>query len=82
MTLPCIVCDKELEPAIPEPHGRAENQPYAATSFWTAGHYGSTVFDPMDGTRLEINVCDGCLTKKNDKVLFLGRDGAYERWKP
>lgn len=60
MTLPCIVCEKDLENA-----GIGEfNQPYAGTTFKTYGHYGSTVFDPMDGSYLVINVCDACLVEK------------------
>jgi hypothetical protein len=59
--LKCIVCDKQLEPV----GGGAVNQPYGGTVFTSNGHYGSTVFDPMDGvTFLEITVCDDCLKDK------------------
>ena len=61
--VPCIVCGKVLQSAIPG----AINQPYAGTAFMTTGHYGSTAFDPMDGSRLEIIVCDPCL------ILAIGR---------
>ena len=44
--------------------GEGRNEPYAATAFVTHGHYGSTAFDPMDGTFLEINVCDPCLVRQ------------------
>lgn len=66
--LPCIICNKELEPV-----GRftETNQPYGGTTFATHGHYGSTVFDPMDGTFLEINLCDKCL------VLAAERQAVY-----
>lgn len=36
-------------------------QPYAATVFYSGGHYGSTFFDPMDGSYIELAICDGCL---------------------
>lgn len=69
MTLPCARCGRELESAVPEevdqPHG---NQPHGGTAFSTHGHYGSTVFDPMDGSSLELNICDKCL-------IVLGRWG-------
>lgn len=65
----CIVCGYQPEYAIP---GDADiNQPYKATAFITQGHYGSTFFDPMDGSHLEINVCDECLNKAVDKKQIL-----------
>jgi len=36
-------------------------QPIGGTVFRTYGHYGSSVFDPMDGTYMEIVVYDECL---------------------
>lgn len=57
--IPCIRCDKPLQNVDPE--WVSGNQPYEGTAFHTHGHYGSTIFDPMDGTYLEINVCDECL---------------------
>lgn len=57
----CIVCD--------EPLGRiAELHPSGGLHFFTYGHYGSTVFDPLDGSTLNIFVCDNCLTRKKDKT--------------
>ncbi len=78
--LNCIVCNKELEPALPEPE---HNQPYGGTSFTSQGHYGSTVWDPMDGSSLEINVCDECLVKAayKDQVLHLTAPQRQSLWK-
>lgn len=67
-TLNCIVCNCILDDAA---GGMAENQPYEGTSFTSYGHYGSTVFDPMDGSFIEINVCDRCLTKAGKKQQVL-----------
>lgn len=39
-------------------------QPLRGVAFASAGHYGSTVFDPMDGTVLEIAICDVCLEER------------------
>lgn len=36
-------------------------QPNDGLCFETKGHYGSTFFDPMDGSVLEIVICDKCL---------------------
>ena len=65
--VPCIVCGYEPDTAF---HGCTSNQPYKATTFLSRGHYGSTFFDPMDGTYIEINVCDVCLERaKSDKKI-------------
>lgn len=66
--VPCIVCGKELQNVDKD----AENQPYEGTAFETHGHYGSTAFDPLNGSMLEINFCDDCLVKagKAGRVLW------------
>ena len=63
--LPCIVCDKPLKPIETD----IMNIPDDSNVFRTYGQYGSTVFDPMDGTFLEINICDECVKKKKDSIL-------------
>ena len=78
-TLPCLVCGKKLSSAVPEP---AHNQPANGTAFVTWGHYGSTVFDPMDGTRLQVNVCDLCLTEHRERVHHVDRHGVSTLWNP
>lgn len=55
----CIVCKKDLENIDNENNGM---QPSKGLAFQTQGHYGTTVFDPMDGSTLEITVCDPCMT--------------------
>lgn len=65
----CIRCDKEMTNI-----SKDEFQPSEGLAFSTPGHYGSTFFDPCDGTRLEIAVCDDCiksLAKKEDYVCRL-----------
>jgi hypothetical protein len=70
-SLPCIVCGARLNNVTDD----SENQPYAGTAFVSHGHYGSTAFDPFDGTYLEVNICDPCLIQAqlNSEVLW-GRD--------
>lgn len=65
MSLPCIVCDKPLEDAMPG----VDNQPHAGNAFTSHGHYGSTVFD-CEGGYLEINVCSECLIAKRNTSVF------------
>lgn len=59
----CIVCDKELDHFADE-----KWHPINAVHFYSYGHYGSTHFDPMDGSSLNIAVCDDCLDKKTEKT--------------
>lgn len=61
-TLPCIVCGKILEAAMPD--NSDKNQPYAGLAFHSHGHYGGTVFDSMGNELLEVNICDECLVAK------------------
>jgi hypothetical protein len=90
--LACIKCG-----AVPDPVFQGEeelNQPYAATTFDSTGHYGSTVWDPMNtpwgGSRqfIQINVCDPCLTEAagEGKVLrgitTTSYDTRTEPWAP
>lgn len=55
MKLSCIKCDKELESVF------GNIQPIDGLAFASQGHYGTTFFDPMDGSHIEICVCDECL---------------------
>ncbi len=63
--LPCIVCGTVPESAFPDTPPWTEGaptQPYGATTFFSAGQYGSTVWDPQDTKQmLRINICDTCL---------------------
>lgn len=43
------------------------------TYFRSLGNYGSTVFDPMDGSYLDIIICNGCL-EQNAKFAVCGRE--------
>lgn len=65
--LPCIVCGTPLNNVLED-----GLQPMDGLAFETLGHYGSTVFDPMNGSWLEIAICDNCLVAaaKERRVLF------------
>lgn len=65
--LPCIVCKKQLKTVWGD-----ERWPSEGTAFHTEGHYGSTVFDPMDLSSLVIAICDECLTEagRAERVLL------------
>lgn len=52
----CIKCSKAMNNIADK-----GLQPSGGLAFSTRGHYGSTYFDPMDGTYLEIAICDECL---------------------
>ena len=72
--VPCIVCGTQLETVF-DP---SQNQPHKGTVFMTNGHYGSTFFDPMDGSSLEIVVCDECCKKAVEQKRMVYRNGRYD----
>jgi hypothetical protein len=86
----CIICGREFE-SVERDIDPSENQPYGGTTFQSYGHYGSTIFDPMDKSWLEINICDFHLEllAKTDRVLLGNtvvnpngsRKNVYEHWR-
>lgn len=77
--IPCFKCGEPLQNILED---RCANQPSTGLEFTTPGHYGSAAFDPMDGTRLAINICDGCLraAARLHHVLVIA-DRQYATWK-
>lgn len=76
----CLICERPLDPI-----DNSSVLPYNGTLFESQGHYGSTCYDPMDGSRLEFAVCDVCLTDRAARVVEVKATGAgYERapWTP
>lgn len=72
----CIVCDKELdnlEYTTRSNGTKVEVHPMDGLHFRTYGHYGSTIFDPMDGVYLDLAICDVCIMKNLDKVRGSGK---------
>lgn len=61
----CFKCGKVLERVFSD----LEYQPYGATSFYSHGQYGSTVFDPMDESYLGIYICDECMVENAQDVV-------------
>jgi hypothetical protein len=58
----CIICETDVENwDIAYPENTKTVHPIGGTAFRTYGHYGSTVFDPMDASFLEIVICCSCL---------------------
>ncbi len=58
-TLPCNVCGEKLKNVFDDRD--TGNQPSRGLEFVAYGHYGSASFDPMDGSRLILNLCDKCV---------------------
>jgi hypothetical protein len=63
-TLKCIKCEKGMANFSDKCH-----QPNDGLGFHTRGHYGSTYFDPMDGSYLELSICDECVKDADAKGL-------------
>jgi hypothetical protein len=75
----CIVCNTEVDnwdDAYPE--GKIQVHPIGGTVFLTYGHYGSSVFDPMDASYLEVVVCDDCLKTRTERT-YTGVNEQYRQ---
>jgi hypothetical protein len=58
-SFPCIICGQPLKAVM----NAAEAQPGDGIMCETAGNYGSTVHDSMDGQYLAFNICDRCMIR-------------------
>ena len=58
-TLPCLKCGEKLNNIFAD--ADTGNQPRGGLEFVAYGHYGSASFDPMDGSKLILNLCDKCV---------------------
>lgn len=74
----CLCCQKKMSNMQELRNGV---QPSGGLAFHTSGHFGSTLFDPMDGSSIHIAICDPCVEKaigRGDIVHFrryTNRDG-------
>lgn len=65
--VPCVICGL-LQPRVMQD---TEAQPDHGLMFTTTGNYGSTVFDPDDGTALLVIICDGCIVRASEQQRVL-----------
>jgi hypothetical protein len=76
--VPCIACATVLEPVFPADVATSNNIPnqvYGGLIFSSYGNYGSFLYDPMDGSRLEIILCDDCIsTAARRKEVVLAKE--------
>ena len=77
MKINCIVCAAEVENWDIAHPDKDVVHPIGGTVFRTYGHYGSTVFDPMDASYLDIVVCDECLKARLDRTY----EGVNEKYR-
>ena len=79
-TIDCFSCGKQLTNWTYGDRLKNGGRAYVAVHpmgglhFETHGHYGSRIFDPMDGkgTKLDIAICDECLIEKVKRVRGTG----------
>lgn len=69
----CVVCNKNLR-NLAFDFCDEGFQPSDGLAFKTYGHYGSCEFDPMDGSYLEVVICDDCVR------TLSSADKVYERF--
>lgn len=85
-TIDCFCCGKQMDNWVYEtrkPDGSKTPvtvHPMGGLHFQTYGHYGSRVFDPMDGkdTRLDIAICDECVIANVKRVHGTGVNHVHE----
>jgi hypothetical protein len=72
-TLNCFRCDRLLNNITP-----SGVQPVDGLAFHSYGHYGTSYFDPLDGTCIQIAVCDECLEDR--AACIIGPSGYNARY--
>jgi hypothetical protein len=84
----CMSCKQDLHFSIKkwamgESSARQDFSPSGALVFAATGNYGSTVFDPMGQAgdcHLEIAICDECIQKFGDFVVYAKSKGPRKKW--
>lgn len=84
-TIDCFCCGKQMGNWIYKSHrpdgtvNRVNVHPMGGLHFQTYGHYGSRVFDPMDGkgTTLDVAICDECIIANIRRLHGTGIDHAH-----
>lgn len=69
MKCTCIICFRELDDFNETTGIDSGFHPIDGLEFVTYGHYGSSVFDPVNGDSLRLVICDTCVREE----LKLGR---------
>jgi hypothetical protein len=85
-TIDCFCCGRQMGNWIYETQrsdgtsSRVTVHPMGGLHFITYGHYGSRVFDPMDGkgTTLDIAICDECIIENVKRVHGTGFSHVHE----
>lgn len=85
-TVECFCCGKTLDNWVYDckrSDGGVTHvtvHPMQGLHFQTYGHYGSSIFDPMDGkaTTLDIAICDACLVDRVKRVHGTGKEYVHE----
>jgi hypothetical protein len=67
----CFICSKQIESWHSELchfSNNPGNYCPGGTHFTSTGNYGSTVYDPMDGHKIHIIVCDDCFKQNLNRI--------------
>ena len=82
MAVACICCRRDLK----DLGTGSPNHASDANAFISYGQYGSRLFDPMDGSYLEVNICDQCLEMAvTDCLVLRGKPREFNKleiWDP
>ncbi|WP_146194738.1 hypothetical protein [Bifidobacterium callitrichidarum] len=47
--------------------------PNADMELYSYGHYGTTFFDPCDGTQVATLICDECMEERSSRLLYIDK---------
>lgn len=73
----CIICEAPVD-NWDIAYEKPTVHPIGGTIFRTYGNYGSSVFDPMDASYLDVVICDSCL-KARSQYTYPGVNAEYKR---
>ncbi|MBW3090723.1 hypothetical protein [Bifidobacterium miconisargentati] len=75
--LTCLICGKTI--SLIEADLFAQDLtdrsflPNGAMELCSYGHYGTTFFDPCDGTQVAALICDECMEEHSNRLLYIDK---------
>ncbi|NMM98074.1 hypothetical protein G1C97_1023 [Bifidobacterium sp. DSM 109959] len=75
--LTCLICGKAISLLDADLFAEDSNDrsflPNGAMELCSYGHYGTTFFDPCDGTQVAALICDECMEERSSRLLYVNK---------
>ncbi|PJM80114.1 hypothetical protein [Bifidobacterium scaligerum] len=75
--LVCLICGKSISLLDADLFDEDSNDksflPNGAMELCSYGHYGTTFFDPCDGTQVAALICDECMEERSSRLLYINK---------